>query len=84
MRKKQRVSHMAEEVLESQARDRAARTGEPFDKAFEAVLGTEAGRQLEELRDGPHGDEGAQERQDNLGQERAEQRHDRAQDRHAE
>jgi len=57
MRKNQRVAEMAEEVLERQARDRAERTWEPLEDAFEAVLGTEAGRQLEELRDGPHGDE---------------------------
>ena len=76
MRKNQRVAEMAEEVLERQARDRAERTGEPLEDAFEAVLGTEAGRQLEELRDGPHGDERAQEWQENIRhQERTEERH---------
>ena len=74
MRKNQRVAEMAEEVLERQARDRAQRTREPLEDAFEAVLGTEAGRQLEELRDGPHGDERAQEWQENVRRERAEQR----------
>jgi hypothetical protein len=74
MRKKQRVANMAEEVLERQARDRAERTGEPFEEAFEAVLKTEAGRQLEELRDGPHGDERAQEWQKDMRRERAEER----------
>lgn len=74
MRKKQRVSDMAEEVLERQARDRARRIGESFEEAFEAVLATEAGRQLEELRDGPHSDERAQEWQKNLRRERAEER----------
>jgi hypothetical protein len=74
MRKKQRVANMAEEVLERQARDRAERTGEPFEEAFEAVLKTEAGRQLEELRDGPHGDERAQEWQEDMSRERAEER----------
>ncbi len=73
MRKNQRVAEMAEEVLERQARDRAERTGEPLEDAFEAVLGTEAGRQLEELRDGPHGDERAQESQENMRRERAEE-----------
>ena len=73
MRKNQRVAEMAEEVLERQARDRAERTGEPLEDAFEAVLGTEAGRQLEELRDGPHGDERAQKWQENMRQERAEE-----------
>lgn len=55
---------MADEVLARQARDRARRTGEPFDQALEAVLGTEAGHQLEELRVGPHGGERAQERRE--------------------
>jgi hypothetical protein len=74
MRKNQRVADMVEEVLERQARDRVERTGEPLEDAFEAVLETEAGRQLEELRDGAHGDERAQEWQENVRRERAEQR----------
>ncbi len=74
MRKNQRVADMAEEVLERQARDRAEWTGESFEDAFEAVLGTEAGRQLEELRDGPHGDERAHEWQENIRRERIEER----------
>ena len=74
MRKNQRVAKMAEEVLQRQARDRAERTGEPFEDAFEAILGTEAGRQLEELRDGQHGDERAHEWQENMRRERAEER----------
>ncbi len=74
MRKKLRVADMVEEVLERQARDRVERTGEPLEDAFEAVLETEAGRQLEELRDGAHGDERAQEWQENVRRERAEQR----------
>jgi hypothetical protein len=74
MCKNQRVADMVEEVLERQARDRAERTGEPLEDAFEAVLETEAGRQLEELRDGAHGDERAQEWQENVRRERAEQR----------
>ncbi len=75
MRKKQRVADMAEEVLERQARERAERTGEPFEDALKAVLETEAGRQLEELRDGPHGDERAHEWQENIRRERIEERH---------
>jgi hypothetical protein len=74
MRKKQRVADMAEEVLERQARERAERTGEPFEDALKAVLETEAGRQLEELRDGPHGDERAHEWQENIRRERTEER----------
>jgi hypothetical protein len=71
MRKNQRVADMVEEVLERQAGER---TGEPLEDAFEAVLEPEAGRQLEELRDGAHGDERAQEWQENVRRERAEQR----------
>jgi hypothetical protein len=75
MRKKQRVADMAEEVLERQARERAERTGEPFEDALKAVLETEAGRQLEELRDGPHAHERAHEWQENIPRERIEERH---------
>jgi hypothetical protein len=75
MHKKQRVADMAEEVLKRQARDRAERTGEQFEDALEAVRETEAGRQLAELRDGPHGHQRAQEWQENIRQERTEERH---------
>jgi hypothetical protein len=75
MKKKQRVADMADEVLARQARDRARRTGEPFEEALEAVRKTEAGRQLEELRDGPHGVERAQEWQEGMSRERADERH---------
>jgi hypothetical protein len=72
MRKKQKVAEMADEVLARQAKTRADRTGEPFEEALETVMGTEAGRQLKELRNGPHQDEGAQEWQESLARERAE------------
>jgi hypothetical protein len=75
MRKNQKVAEMAQEVLERQARDRAQRTGEPFEDALRAVLKTEAGRQLQELRRGPHGDEEAQRWQERLPRERIEERH---------
>ena len=75
MKKKQRVSEMANEVLARQAKRRARRTGEPFEEALEAVRKTEAGRQLEELRDGPHGVERAQEWQEGMSRERADERH---------
>ena len=75
MRKNQRVADMADEVLARQARDRVRRTGEPFEEALEAVQETEAGRQLGKLRDGPHGDERAQEWQEDMSRERAEERH---------
>jgi hypothetical protein len=73
MRKNQRVAEMADEVLARQAEARADRSGEPFEAALEAVMGTEAGRQLGELRDGPHRDERAQEWQEGLARERTEE-----------
>ena len=74
MRKKQKVAEMADEVLVRQAKTRARRTGEPFQEALAAVMDTEAGRQLKELRDGPHHGETAQEWQEGLARERAEER----------
>ena len=57
MRAQQTVNEMAQEVLSRQARALAQRTGEPFVETLEAILETPAGRQLEELRCGPHQDE---------------------------
>jgi hypothetical protein len=74
MQKTQRVADMAVDVLTRQAGARAGRTGEPFEEALKAVLETEAGGQLGELRDGPHGYEGAQQWQDDLPCKRAEER----------
>jgi hypothetical protein len=54
MRAEQTVDEMAEEALSRQARALAQRTGEPLLKTLAAVLETPAGRQLEELRYGPH------------------------------
>jgi hypothetical protein len=54
MRTEQTVNEIAEEVLCRQARALAKRTGEPIAEALAAVLKTPAGRQLEELRCGPH------------------------------
>jgi hypothetical protein len=45
---------MAEDALSRQARALVQRTGVPLLEALEAVLETPAGRQLEELRCGPH------------------------------
>jgi hypothetical protein len=70
MRKNQLMADMADEVLARQARW----TGEPFEQALEAILGTEAGHQLGELRDGPHGDERAQAWKEGLAEERREER----------
>jgi hypothetical protein len=48
----------------------AEQTGESFAEVLEAVLETEAGRQLRELEGGPHRHETAQEWQDGLARER--------------
>jgi hypothetical protein len=74
MHKNQRVSEMAVDVLARQAGIRAKRTGEPFQVALGAVLETEAGRQLRELRDGQHRDERAEDWQKDLVRERAQER----------
>jgi hypothetical protein len=46
---------MANEILARQAQAHAKNTGEPFEDTLASVLKTEAGGQLRELRDGPHG-----------------------------
>jgi hypothetical protein len=74
MRKNQRVADMAVEVLARQVGARVRRTGEAFEAALKAVLETEAGRQLAELRDGPHGDEKAEDWQEGLAHKRAQER----------
>jgi hypothetical protein len=74
MRKNQRVADMAVEVLARQVGARVRRTGEAFEAALKAVLETEAGRQLAELRDGPHGDEKAEDWQEALANKRAQER----------
>ena len=48
--------------------------GEPIEEAMEAVLDTEAGKQLMELRDGLHGEEGVEEAQVDAARERAKER----------
>src|ERR671913_75971 len=54
MQQNQSVSEMATEVLARQAAARAKRTGESLEAALRAVLQTEAGRRLGQLRDGEH------------------------------
>ncbi len=66
MRPEQSANEMAQEALSRQARALAQRTGEPLLEALEAVLETPAGRQLEELRSGPHQEEEASYWQANL------------------
>ncbi len=74
MHEEQQVVEMATAVLARQAEARAERTGEPLEEAIKAVLQTEAGRQLSELRDGAHRDEGAKQWQDDLPHKRAKER----------
>ncbi|CAA9482670.1 MAG: hypothetical protein AVDCRST_MAG25-2865 [uncultured Rubrobacteraceae bacterium] len=74
MHQNMRLDDLAAEVIACQAKARARRTGEPFEVALGVVLGTEAGRQLEELRDGPHRSESARRWQADLRRERAEER----------
>ena len=74
MRKNQSVSEMASEVLGRQAAARAERTGESAELALGAVLRTEAGRRLGELREGEHRDERADRWQAGLPGERDEER----------
>jgi hypothetical protein len=70
----QNVSDMAVEVLTRQAETRTQQTGEAFEEALKAVLETEAGRRLRNLREGPYRDERADEWQEGMAQERAEER----------
>ena len=74
MHKEQRVGDMATEALARQAEARVERTRETLEEAFKAVLETEAGQLLEELRKGAHCDEKADEWQENLAQEREDER----------
>jgi hypothetical protein len=74
VREDQSVAEMANEVLMRQAKVRADRSGEPIEEAMEAVLNTEAGKQLKELRDGPHSEESLKEAQVGVARERAQER----------
>jgi hypothetical protein len=68
------VDEMAHEVLMRQAKARAGRTGEAIEEALEAVVNTEAGAQLKELRDVPHDEVSVEEWQVGMARERAEER----------
>jgi len=57
MRAEQTVKEMAQVVLWRQAKAQVQRTGQSHASARATVLQTPAGRQLEELRCGPHQDE---------------------------
>ena len=68
------IEEIANEVLMRQAKARADRSGEPIEEALEAVLNTEAGTQLRELRDVPHDEESVEEWQVGMARERAQER----------
>jgi hypothetical protein len=68
------VEEMANEVLMRQAKARVDRTGESIEEAMEAVLDTEASKQLRELRDVARDEESVEEWQVNMARERAEER----------
>jgi len=74
MHPEQLVREMVLSVLSRQAAVLPARTGEPFADALVAVRRTESGRQLEELRLGPHGAERADLWQRGLVSDRAKER----------
>jgi hypothetical protein len=65
---------MVEEVLTRQAKALAEQTAQTIEAALEAVSKSDAGRQLRELANGMHHDERAQEWQEGLAKERAEER----------
>ena len=74
MREDQSIAEMANEVLMRQAKIRSDWSGEPIEVAMEAVLNTEAGKQLREFRDGPHAEERVEEAQVGAARERAQKR----------
>ena len=74
MHAEQVVADMVDEVLARQATVRARRSGESLEEAQEAVLKTEAGSQLRDLRDGTHRAERADEWQEGIARKRAQER----------
>jgi hypothetical protein len=74
VREDQSLAQMANEVLMRQAKVRAELSGEPIEEAMEAVLNTEAGKQLKELRDGPHSEESVEQAQVGVARDRAQER----------
>jgi hypothetical protein len=74
VREDQSLAQMANEVLMRQAKVRADRSGEPIEEAMEAVLNTEAGKQLKELRDGPYSEVSVEQAQVSAARDRAKER----------
>jgi hypothetical protein len=67
--RRSKLEEMANEVLMRQAKARADR--ESIEEALEAILSTEAGTQLKELRGAPHDEESVEEWQVGMARERA-------------
>ena len=59
MHEKEWVAEVANDVLARQARARAERIRTAFEEELKVTLGTKAGRQFGELRDGSYRDERA-------------------------
>ena len=74
MQQDQSVSRMAQEALMRQAKALAQRSGHSLEDARQAVVDTEAGRQLRDLAQGEHRHQKAKQWQASLFWERAEQR----------
>jgi hypothetical protein len=70
----QSVSEMAQEALMRQVRALAQRSGHSLEDARQAVVDTEAGRQLRDLANGEHRHEKAKQWQASVFWERAEER----------
>jgi hypothetical protein len=70
----QSVSEMAQEALMRQVRALAQRSGHSLEDARQAVVNTEAGRQLRDLAQGEHRHEKAKQWQASVFWERAEER----------
>ena len=74
MQQDQTVSQMAQEALMRQAKTLAQSSGHSFEDARQAVVDTQAGRQLRDLAQGEHRHQKAKQWQASLFWERAEQR----------
>ena len=74
MQQDQTVSQMAQEALMRQAKALAQRSGHSLEDARQAVVDTEAGRQLRDLAQGEHRHEKAKQWQASVFWERAEER----------
>ena len=74
MQQDQTVSQMAQEALMRQVRALTQRSGHSFEDARQAVVDTEAGRQLRDLAQGEHRHQKAKQWQASVFWERAEQR----------